>query len=135
MSSSRAKKRYNMTVLGCSFGYMGGLFGAEHYFNHNPGSHAAIAYVAAIVPALLIIGIFAAIGRYLVEETDEYVRALMVRQTLVASALALSVATVWGFLESFDLASHVDAYWIAVLWFGGLGLGACVNKLGDGRWA
>ena len=32
----------------------------------------------------------------------------MVRQTLWASGFALSVATVWGFLESFDLVGHVD---------------------------
>jgi hypothetical protein len=53
----------------------------------------------------------------------------MVRQTLWASAFALSVATVWGFLESFDMVGHVDAYYVAVLWFGGLGLGSCINKL------
>ena len=86
-------------------------------------------YLAAVLPALPIIGIFGAIGRYLVEEQDEYVRMLMVRQTLWASGFALSVATVWGFLESFDLVGHVDAYYVAVLWFGGLGIGACINKL------
>ena len=53
----------------------------------------------------------------------------MVRQTLWASGFALSVATIWGFLENFDLVGHVEAYYIAVLWFGGLGLGACINKL------
>ena len=88
-----------------------------------------MAYLAAILPALPIIGIFAAIGRYLVEEQDEYVRMLMVRQTLWASGFALSVATIWGFLESFDIVGHVDAYYVAVLWFGGLGIGACINKL------
>ena len=67
-----------------------------------------VAYLAAVLPALPIIGIFAAIGRYLVEEQDEYLRMLMVRQTLWASAFALSVATVWGFLESFDMVGHVD---------------------------
>ena len=72
------------------------------------------AYLAAVLPALPIIGIFAAIGRYLVEEHDEYVRMLMVRQTLWASAFALSVATVWGFLESFDMVGHVEAYYVAV---------------------
>ena len=54
---------------------------------------------------------------------------LTVRQTLWATGFALSVATVWGFLESFDLVGHIDAYYIAVLWFGGLGLGSCMNKL------
>ena len=129
MSKSLAKRRYNMAVLGCSAGYAAALFGAVSYFNNHPEARSATAYAAAIVPALLIIGIFIAVGRYLVEEQDEFQRLLMVRQTLVASGLALSMATLWGFLENFNLAPHVDAYWIAVVWFGGLGVGACVNKL------
>jgi hypothetical protein len=35
----------------------------------------------------------------------------------------------WGFLENFDLVPHVDAFYIAVLWFGGLALGSCVNAV------
>ena len=87
-----------------------------------------------MLPALPIIGIFGAIGRYLIEEQDEYVRMLMVRQTLWASAFALSVATTWGFLDSFGLVGHAEGYWIAILWFLGLGLGGIYNKLtlGDG---
>ena len=84
---------------------------------------------SAIAPALPIIGIFGAMGRYLIEEQDEYVRMLMVRQTLWASGFALSVATIWGFLESFELAGHIDAYYLAVVWFLGLGIGGCINKL------
>lgn len=133
MAKSLARRRYNMAVLGCSTGYAAALFGAASYFNNHPDARSATAYFAAIVPAILIIGIFVAIGRYLIEERDEFVRMLMVRQTLVASGLALSLATVWGFLESFGLAPHVEAYWFAVIWFGGLGLGACVNKLTLGR--
>ena len=129
MTRSLARRRYNMAVLGCSTGYACALFGAISYFSNNPDARSAMAYAAAIIPALLIVGIFVAIGRYLIEERDEFLRVLMVRQTLVASGLALSLATVWGFLESFGLAPHVDAYWFAVVWFGGLGLGSCVNKL------
>jgi hypothetical protein len=89
----------------------------------------SVAWLVAILPALPIIGIFVAIGRYLVEEQDEYVRMLMVRQTLWASGFALSVATVWGFLENFGLVGHVEAYYISVLWFFGLAIGGIVNKL------
>lgn len=133
MAGSLARRRYAMAVLGCSIGYASALIGAVIYFNNHPEARSMTAYVAAIVPALLIIGIFVAIGRYLLEERDEFVRMLMVRQTLIASALALSLATLWGFLESFRLAPHVDAYWFAVVWFGGLGLGACINRLTLGR--
>lgn len=133
MTKSLAKRRYNMAVLGCSTGYAAALFGASAYFSNHPDARSVTAYAAAIVPALLIIGIFVAIGRYLIEERDEFVRMLMVRQTLIASGLTLSLATLWGFLESFGLVEHIYAYWFAVIWFAGLGLGACVNKLTLGR--
>ena len=123
-----AQRRYNRRVLWLSAVYAVFLFGAVYAFKHHLLSGPA-AYVAAILPALPIIGIFAAIGLYLAEEQDEYVRMLMVRQTLWASGFALSLATIWGFLESFGLVGHVESFYVAVLWFGGLGIGACANKL------
>jgi hypothetical protein len=68
-------------------------------------------------------------GRYLVDEQDEYVRMLTVRQTLWATGFALSIATVWGFLESFDMVGHIESYYVATLWFGGLGFGSLMNRL------
>jgi hypothetical protein len=56
-----------------------------------------------------------------------------VRQALVATGFTLSLSTMWGFLENFGLVPHVETFYIAVLWFGGLGVGACYNRfsLGD----
>ncbi len=127
-----AIKRYNRAVIILSLAYVAALFTAQIAIGRY-GLAGAPAYLLAILPSLPIIAIFGAIGRYLIEESDEYVRLLTVRQTLIASGLALSVATAWGFLESFDLAPHFDAYWIAVIWFAGLGLGSCVNRLLCGR--
>jgi hypothetical protein len=123
-----AWKRYNIRVVWLSLVYAAFLIAAVYGFKHQlvPG---ALKYFVAVLPALPIIGIFGAIGRYLVEEQDEYIRMLMVRQTLWASAFSLSVATTWGFLDNFRLVGHVDGYWIAVLWFVGLGLGGIYNKL------
>ena len=132
MSWTPANRRYNVRVVILSLIYCAFLLGAVYGFKHHLVS-GLFAWVAAILPALPIIGIFAAIGLYLVEEQDEYVRMLMVRQTLWASGFSLSIATTWGFLESFDMVSHVEVYWVSVLWFGGLGLGACANKLTIGR--
>jgi hypothetical protein len=127
MAASTAWKRYNWRLIWLSLVYAVFLIGAVYGFKHQLIA-GPLAYPAAVLPALPIIGIFAAIGRYLVEEQDEYVRMLMVRQTLWASGFALSVATIWGFLENFDLVEHVDAYSVAIVWFAGLGLGACINK-------
>ena len=134
MFKSPATRRYNRRVIILSFAYAVTLLGVVYAFKHHliggPSS-----YVAAILPALAIIGIFVAIGRYLVEERDEYLRMLMIRQTLWASGFSLSVATIWGFLESFELVHPVASYAVAILWFGGLGLGALVNRLTIGRGA
>ncbi len=128
MVRTSAWKRYNRRAIGLSLLYAIFLLAAVYGFKHQL-LHGPVAYLAALLPALPIIGIFGAIGRYLVEEQDEYVRMLMVRQTLWASGFALSAATIWGFLESFGLISHIDGYYIAVAWFGGLGLGACINRV------
>jgi hypothetical protein len=133
MAISKAKRHYNRAVLLSSLAYVVALFGGEWYLGTHPGAHHAMAYAAAIAPAIPIICIFVAIGRYLVDERDEYQRMLLVRQSLIASAFALSIATVCGFLESADLAPHLDSYWVAVVWFGGLGVGDCVNKLVERR--
>ena len=122
------QRRYNRSVILLSLAYALILFGVITFFK-NSSPTGLSAYAAAILPALPIIGVFFAMGRYLVDEQDEYLRMLTVRQTLWASGFMLSVATIWGFLENFDLVHHIDAYYAAVLWFGGLGLGACINKL------
>jgi hypothetical protein len=88
-----------------------------------------LAYLLALLPGVSIVAVFWAIGRLMVEEKDEYIRLLFVRQSLVATGFTLSVSTMWGFLENFDLVPHVDAFYIAVLWFGGLALGSLYNRL------
>ena len=113
MARTPAWKRYNWRVVWLSLLYCAFLLPAVYGFKHQLVPHSVA---------------------YLVEEQDEYVRILMVRQTLWASGLTLSLATAWGFLDNFKLVGHIDGYWIVVVWFFGLGVGGIVNKLtlGDG---
>ena len=128
MVCTPAWKRYNVRVIWLSLLYCAFLLPAVYGFKHQLVPHS-VSYVVAVLPALPIIGIFGAIGRYLVEEQDEYVRMLMVRQILWASGLTLSFATAWGFLDNFGLVGHVDGYWIVVVWYFGQSIGAIVNKV------
>src|SRR5947209_3627409 len=93
-------RRYTRGVLLLMTGYVLILVGVNAFFRtaHLTGISA---YAAAILPALPIIGVFAVIGRLLVELRDEYIRVLLVRQMLIATGFTLSVATAWGFLEAF----------------------------------
>lgn len=127
-ATSPARRTYNRRVLILSAIYAVTLIIVVSLFARAIVS-GPIAYLVGVMPALPIIGIFLAVGRYLLDERDEYLRMLMVRQSLVASGFVLSIATVWGFLESVNLVPHVDAYYAAVLWFAGLGIGAVANRL------
>lgn len=129
MAMNPAERRYTRSVLSLSIVYALTLFGTVAFFHGRAGVADPAAYLIAALPALPIVGIFATLGRYLIEERDEYLRMLVARQALIATALTLSCATVWGFVEDAGLARHVPAFYAAVLWFAGLGVGGCVNRL------
>ena len=126
--ATAAGMAYNRRMLPFAAGYVVVLLGAIllHQRYHVTGPAL---YAVAVLPALPLIGIVWALGRFLIEETDEYQRALAVRKMLVASGFLLVVATIWGFLEEFGLAPHLPAYWCFIVWSFGLGVGAVWNKL------
>jgi hypothetical protein len=123
-----AQQRYNRRVLALGLVYAVVLMGAIYVIKHQLVAGAA-AIAIGILPGLAVSGFFLLLLRYLVEETDEYQRFLQVRQILIATGLALSIETIWGFLEGFGLASHILAWNWAVIWFVALGIGGGVNWL------
>ena len=127
-----AQKRYVVRVFISMAAYMVTLSVALHTIPRGIVT-GPLAYILGALPGIAVAGVFWAIGRLLVEETDEYQRVLLVRQSLVASAFSLSIATIYGFLENVSLVPHIDAFYIAILWFLGLGVGSLVNHLTIGR--
>jgi len=125
-------KRYIYRLTAAMTLYVVALVGVNYWFGHAPPT-GALAYVAAILPAVPIAGVFVVIGRLFMEMRDEYVQMLLVRQSLIATGFALSITTAWGFLEGFGLVGHVAGYYAAVLWFAGLGVGGCMNALIERR--
>ena len=126
---SPAMRRY-LTRLGVLMTiYMITLFAAVYLFRHDLVS-GPIAYPLAILPALPIIGVFWAVMRLLVEEPDEFLRMLQVRQALIATGFCLTVTTIWEFLQNFDLVPPGNGgFGAAFFWFIGLGVGALYNWL------
>jgi hypothetical protein len=86
------------------------------------------AVALAILPALPLIGVVWALGRLVVEERDEYLRSLTVRQFMIATGFMLVVTSIWGFLDAFDQVPHMPMYWAFILWCVGLGVGSVVNE-------
>lgn len=132
-AKGQAQLRYTRRVMICTALYLAS-FGLMVFFLEQREPGEALRAILAVPPGLAIIGIFWAIGRLIVEEQDEFVRMLVIRQSLIATAFSLSIASVWGFLEVADAVPHADAYWWAVAWFVGLAIGAVMNRVKYGSW-
>jgi hypothetical protein len=125
-NSSPAMLRYNRRMLAASAVYVVGLFGAI-YAHDTFGIGGAAAFLVALVPSVGVLMMVWAMGRLVTEETDEYLRYRYVRASLFGVGTLLTIATVWGFFEQFDLVPHAPT-WLAVPIFAlGLGISNCVS--------
>ena len=127
-TTTRAQKRHARRVLIASLAYIAVLipivFAIRHDLVAGPWRMAL-----AVIPALPLVAMFASYARYLSEETDEYMRMMVVRQILSATTIAMVCAVVWGFLVDLGGAPPIATYWIALVWFVAQGASALVAKL------
>ena len=129
MYRSPALNRYLKRMVILMSLYLLALFVAVRAFRAD-AIHGIPAYALAIAPALPIIGVFWAVMSFLMEESEEFIRMLQVRQCLVATGFCLTVMTVWEFLQNFDLVPPGNGgFGAAFFWFLGLGIGGVYNKL------
>ncbi|RYE54135.1 MAG: hypothetical protein EOP20_12335 [Hyphomicrobiales bacterium] len=127
--NSPAVRRYTIRLTVLMSLYILLIFATGWTFRHSDVAGLP-AYALAIAPALPIIGAFWAVMRLLVEESDEYIRMLHVRQCLFATGFCLTVTTVWQFLQNYDLVPAGNGgFGAAFFWFVGLGLGAVYNRV------
>ena len=131
--ASRANRRF-LFRLGAAVIVLGlSVVAARHLIDPQLIGGAAV-WVVAVVPGLAMVGIFYAYGMLIIEQKDEFIRMLIFRQFVIATGIALSFATVWGFLEEFGLVDHLYSYYGAVAWIVGFAVGGFVNKLTHGAW-
>lgn len=88
-------------------------------------------FALATLPAIPIFGMVWAMGRYLSEESDEYLRYRYAMAALCGLGFLLAAGSFWGFLEEFDVAPHVSAWWVTPVWALGMGLGNLWMKARD----
>lgn len=131
--SRAAMKRYVWRLLAVMVIYVTALIGGQ--FAMKAGLLAPQAAIAiALVCGLCIVFTFVIMGRLMVETQDEFMRLLFVRQALIASGFALSLAAMHGFLSEFEIVDRIDAYWWPVLFFVGQFIGQIANRVTYGTW-
>lgn len=130
---SPAIRRYTRRLVVCLAFYTLLIFAVGYLFRAAPPQGAA-AWVFASLPALPILGVFWTIFRLLTEESDEYMRHMLVRQVLFATAFCLCIMTVWEFLQNYEvLPRGTGGFGTAFFWFIGLGIGAIGNTFAAKR--
>jgi len=115
LTPSAAAKRYRLRFMIAMTVYALALIGAiEAWLVLHP--EGPLAYLLAVLPAIPLIGAIVVMGLYLKEETDEFERAVQAEAALWATGGLLAIASIWGFLEMFNLAPHVETWAAFPVW-------------------
>jgi uncharacterized membrane protein len=120
MPISKAGRRYILRLAPMMLTYLIFLFIAQWTFHHlHPAG--VVVYILAVLPALPLIGSLAVVGLYIAEESDEFERMIVVQSMLWGLGAALSIGTIWSFLEDYANAPHVSftfyvyfSFWIVM---------------------
>ncbi|MBT8137449.1 MAG: hypothetical protein KJO54_10590 [Gammaproteobacteria bacterium] len=131
--SSRPNRRY-LIRLGSSMAVVLVALAIARYLTTNALVDGPLVWVLALIPGFAMLGAFYAFGMLIIEQKDEFIRMLVIRQWIIATGIALSFATVWGFLEEFELVAHLKPLYFVVMWFVGFAFGGLVNRLTHGAW-
>jgi hypothetical protein len=70
------------------------------------------AYVVAVLPSLPILWFIVEMGRFLAAEKDEFQRNLLVQCLLWGTGGTLAMTTVWGYLEDYAHAPHLNLIFV-----------------------
>jgi len=131
--SSRPNRRFLIRLAGSAI-VLGLSIVTARYLIGQGLVGGSLAWALALIPGLAMVGIFYAYGMLIIEQEDEFIRMLILRQLTIATGIALSFATIWGFLEEFGLVEHIYAYYVAVAWVVGFAFGGLVNRITHGAW-
>jgi len=88
------------------FLYVGVVFYSKWALQHFHVTGYKV-YVLAIFQVLPLVASLAAVGLYVAEETDEFLRSVLVQSILWGLGASLTVSTVWGTLADSGHAPHL----------------------------
>lgn len=125
-SGTSATSRYLKRMMVVTVIYVGGVFFAEALFDRFD-LQGVSAFAVALVPALGVLGFIWTMGRYLMEEQDEYIRMRETQKFMIATAFMMVIITIYGFFEQFELVPNIPAYFAFVVWCFGLGVGSLIQ--------
>lgn len=92
------------------------------WFIETRSPKGPLLWLLGVAPAIPLIGVIAAMGLYLMEETDEFLRTVLVQSLLWGIGITMAFGTAWGFLENVEAVPHFPLYLIFPVFCGAFGL-------------
>ncbi|MEO0700420.1 MAG: hypothetical protein AAFY81_11990 [Pseudomonadota bacterium] len=120
--AGRAARRYLVGMFATSMAYLLGFGIAMSVWRNLEPSHGTT-WLLALLPILPIMAMIFVMGRYAVEEQDEFLRQRFISASLIGLGFVLVLGNFWGFLETFELVPHVPGWWTVPAWAIGMGAG------------
>jgi hypothetical protein len=129
--NSVAGRRYRRRVLITMSLYLVLLYACMKLVKAVP-MHGIALYVTALLPAVPIIAVLLILGRYLQEETDEYLRMLTVRSLIVAAGALLATIVVNDFLRVMAHGTALAPFAGFIVFFFAFGIAQVIQELASG---
>lgn len=130
--ATAAGRRYVRRFIPTMLAYVAALFASIWIIRHQAPTGGALVAVS-VLPALPIVGVVVVMGRYLMEETDEFLRQRIATCMLFGTGVLLSLNSIYAFLTNsgaFDPDPELFM-WAFPIWCGSWGLAQCVLGLRD----
>ncbi len=129
MARTPAAARYLRRMLAIGVAYVAGIMLASLTVD-RAAPLGPLTIGMALIPGLAMLAAIWAIGRFVADLSDEYLRMLEVRKLIVATGVTLAITSVWGLLEIYsDAIPRLPVFYVFPIWCGGLFVGQLVNRL------
>lgn len=122
MTAKTASARYLTRFTLSMIAYAAALILCVWVLTNAPPAPGPWRYLLALLPSLPLLATFWAMGAYLLEETDEFKRAVLAQAMLWGLGVTLAFTTVWGFLEEFASVARFPLYLVFPVFCAGMSL-------------
>lgn len=115
-STCSRSRRYRLISLTAWGLYALAVAAISGWFGWEPPKAGIGLYIAAVFPALPVgVAIFA-MGRFIVEDPDEFQRMIQVKAVLIGTGLTMFTCTAWGFLAQYAHVWALPLYFVFQVW-------------------
>jgi hypothetical protein len=132
MTRNPATARYTKRMVLIALAYIAGIMLASLTIDRS-APLGPLTIALALIPGFALLATIWAMGRFLADLTDEYLRMLEVRKFIIATGVTLAITSVWGLLELYsDSLPRLPVFYVFPIWCGGLFVGQLANRVWAG---